>query len=87
MEATIRFSLNEDRRSELRRKIVSVLSAQGFERANGRTATYVNSNATPAQMENAMSGFWDRVRTHDGPGTIDHFWTHVDTPAPDEPEA
>lgn len=77
MRAIIRFSLDKDRGSALRNKLVPILEARGFRRRL-RTASWEAANVTERNLRYLLRDFWRTCEEHTGEGKIDHFWMYSD---------
>lgn len=77
MRTILRFSLDDDANGGLANKLRAILTNIGLEH-QGRTGTYEANNVGAAQLGRALEEFWHAVATHDGRGTVDHFWMYSD---------
>jgi hypothetical protein len=77
MRVIIRFSLNRDRRSELRNVLKTVLENHGITWTGRMTGTY-EGNVSETAIRDATRIFWNRVANFPGAAHVDHFWMYAD---------
>lgn len=77
----IRFSLDADKKSELRNKLAKILvDGYGFVKHGKKTATYEHSDITKAKLKVVMGKFWKQAVKPTNAADIDHVWMYCDTP-------
>ena len=81
MRVIIRFSLNRDRKSELRNALKPVLETHGILWTGKTTGTY-EGDVTETQIRKAVQSFWHTAATYQGRAHVDHFWMYADQGAP-----
>jgi hypothetical protein len=77
MRVMIRFSVDNEPNSDLRKKLAKILDDEGFVRERN-TATYERADVDPDEIAEILEEFWSAAAAHDGPGRIDHFWLYSD---------
>ncbi|WP_422031157.1 hypothetical protein [Reyranella sp.] len=77
MRVIIRFSVDGEKNSVLRNKLVKSLTDVGFVRGK-KTATFEHSTISAGNLGVALQDFYRLAQTHKGPGTLDHFWLYSD---------
>lgn len=77
MRVVIRFSLNRDKRSELRNALKPILEAQGIMWTGRNTGTY-EGDVDEAHIKRALSQFWTRLANNMTSAHLDHFWMYTD---------
>jgi hypothetical protein len=77
MRVMIRFSVDNEPNSDLRKKLEMVLDDDGFVRERN-TATYERADVNPSEIAEILEEFWSAAAVHVGPGRIDHFWLYSD---------
>lgn len=85
MRAIIRLSIDREKNSALRNKLLARLKSHGF-RLQPRTATYENPDIDDRGLGQALSDFWNTAELHrkhlGKPGRVDHFWMYCDRKRP-----
>jgi hypothetical protein len=77
MRVIIRFFVDNEPNSDLRRKLAKVLDDDGFVRELS-TMTYERGNVNPSDIAEILTAFWSAAAVHDGPGRVAHFWLYSD---------
>jgi hypothetical protein len=77
MRVMIRFSVDNEPNSDLRKKLEKVLDHDGFVRERN-TATYERADVDASEIAEILEEFWSAAAVHVGPGRIDHFWLYSD---------
>ncbi len=81
MRALIRFSLDDDKNSELRNKLAKILvDDYGFVKHGKNTATYEHADITKPKLKVVMDRFWKQAVKSTNVAEIDHVWMYCDNP-------
>ena len=78
MRVIVRFSIDNDLNGLLTNSLRNILEQFGIVLNPARTATYETDGINEHQLAAAMEEFWEIIATHQGQGTLDHFWMYTD---------
>lgn len=77
MRAILRWSLDGDKKSALRNKLMPILTQNGFAYLPN-TATLEAPHIDASDLANVLQAFWSVADAHRGPARVDHFWLYTD---------
>jgi hypothetical protein len=92
MRAIIRFSVDREKDSNLRNKLLARLRAAGFS-LQRNTGTYEHPNINSYELSVVLEDFWRTAYNHQpaqpnkyGHGRVDHFWMYCDRKPRERPQ-